>query len=106
MGAAGRDFHAFHTRFKNETGYEVVAFTATQIPGIDNKSFPYSLSGELYPNGIPNLRSGTTNRGRSAIRIVNQNCMVIVSWGNGGRKESRSRNTQLCHEFINSLIQQ
>ncbi|MBT3923363.1 MAG: GTPase [Nitrospina sp.] len=53
MGAGGRDFHVFNTRFKNEAGYEVVAFTATQIPGIDNKTFPASLSGELYPNGIP-----------------------------------------------------
>jgi predicted GTPase len=53
MGAGGRDFHAFNTRFKNEAGYEVVAFTATQIPGIDSKTFPASLSGGLYPNGIP-----------------------------------------------------
>ena len=53
MGAAGRDFHTFHTRFKNDPAYEVVAFTATQIPGIENKSFPGSMSGDLYPNGIP-----------------------------------------------------
>jgi len=53
MGAGGRDFHTFNTRFKNEADYEVVAFTATQIPGIDNKTFPASLSGPLYPNGIP-----------------------------------------------------
>ncbi len=55
MGAGGRDFHAFNTRFKNEEGYEVVAFTATQIPGIDNKTFPASMSGDLYPSGIPIL---------------------------------------------------
>jgi len=55
MGAGGRDFHAFNTRFKNEADYEVVAFTATQIPGIDNKTFPASLSGRLYPKGIPIL---------------------------------------------------
>jgi len=55
MGAGGRDFHVFNTRFKDEAGYEVVAFTATQIPGIDNKTFPASLSGDLYPNGIPIL---------------------------------------------------
>lgn len=53
MGAGGRDFHAFNTRFKDEGNYEVVAFTATQIPGIDNKTFPVSLAGDLYPNGIP-----------------------------------------------------
>jgi predicted GTPase len=53
MGAGGRDFHAFNTRFKNDADYKVVAFTATQIPGIDDKTFPASLSGELYPSGIP-----------------------------------------------------
>ena len=53
MGAGGRDFHAFNTRFKDEPAYEVVAFTATQIPGIDDKIYPASLAGELYPNGIP-----------------------------------------------------
>jgi predicted GTPase len=55
MGAGGRDFHVFNTRFKNEAEYDVVAFTATQIPGIENKIFPASLSGALYPNGIPIL---------------------------------------------------
>jgi len=55
MGAGGRDFHAFNTRFKNVEDYEVVAFTAAQIPGIDNKTFPASLSGDLYPSGIPIL---------------------------------------------------
>ncbi len=53
MGAGGRDFHTFNTRFKNKADYEVVAFTATQIPGIDNKTYPASLAGELYPQGIP-----------------------------------------------------
>jgi predicted GTPase len=53
MGAAGRDFHNFNVAFRNNPQYEVVAFTATQIPGIDDKVYPASLSGELYPNGIP-----------------------------------------------------
>lgn len=53
MGAAGRDFHAFNTCFKNNPSYEVIAFTATQIPGIENKKYPPALSGELYPDGIP-----------------------------------------------------
>ena len=53
MGAGGRDFHTFNTRFKSDADYKVVAFTATQIPGIDDKTFPASLSGDLYPNGIP-----------------------------------------------------
>ena len=53
MGAAGRDFHNFNTYFRDRDGYEVVAFTATQIPHITGRTYPASLSGNLYPNGIP-----------------------------------------------------
>jgi predicted GTPase len=53
MGAAGRDFHNFNVYFRNNDAYEVVAFTATQIPNIEGRVYPASLAGELYPNGIP-----------------------------------------------------
>lgn len=53
MGAAGRDFHNFNTYFRNNKGYEVVAFTANQIPGIDNRIYPGVLAGDNYPDGIP-----------------------------------------------------
>ncbi len=53
MGAAGRDFHNFNTYFRNNDAYEVVAFTATQIPDIDGRKYPAELAGELYPEGIP-----------------------------------------------------
>ena len=53
MGAAGRDFHNFNTVFRDDDKYEVVAFTATQIPNIDGRLYPPSLAGELYPDGIP-----------------------------------------------------
>ena len=53
MGAAGRDFHNFNTYFRDNDRFEVVAFTATQIPNIDDRKYPKELSGELYPNGIP-----------------------------------------------------
>jgi predicted GTPase len=53
MGAAGRDFHNFNTFFRGNTDYEVVAFTATQIPNIDGRKYPAELAGELYPAGIP-----------------------------------------------------
>ncbi|AZR71938.1 GTPase [Anoxybacter fermentans] len=53
MGAAGRDFHNFNTYFRNNENYEVVAFTATQIPDIEGRKYPAELAGELYPNGIP-----------------------------------------------------
>jgi len=53
MGAAGRDFHNFNTFFRDNERYEVVAFTATQIPNIDERMYPPELSGRLYPRGIP-----------------------------------------------------
>lgn len=53
MGAAGRDFHNFNTFFRGNKDYEVVAFTATQIPDIDGRRYPAALAGDLYPAGIP-----------------------------------------------------
>lgn len=55
MGAAGRDFHNFNTFYRGNADYEVVAFTATQIPNIDDRKYPAALAGELYPAGIPIL---------------------------------------------------
>lgn len=52
MGAAGRDFHNFNTYYRDNDKYEVVAFTATQIPNIEGRKYPAELSGDLYPNGI------------------------------------------------------
>ena len=53
MGAAGRDFHNFNVYFRDNEAYEVVAFTATQIPDIEGRMYPPELAGKLYPNGIP-----------------------------------------------------
>jgi len=53
LGAAGRDFHNFNTFFRDNPDYRVVAFTATQIPYISNRTYPTSLAGRLYPKGIP-----------------------------------------------------
>ena len=55
MGAAGRDFHDFNVLYRDNRQYEVVAFTATQIPNIDGRRYPASLAGKLYPKGIPIL---------------------------------------------------
>ena len=52
MGAAGRDFHNFNVFFRNNEEYNVVAFTATQIPNIDGRIYPHELAGKLYPSGI------------------------------------------------------
>ncbi len=53
MGAAGRDFHNFNVLFRDNEEYDVVAFTATQIPDIEGRKYPSELAGKLYPNGIP-----------------------------------------------------
>ena len=53
MGAAGRDFHNFNVYFRNNDEYEVVAFTATQIPDIEKREYPPELAGSNYPQGIP-----------------------------------------------------
>src|SRR5215218_1976787 len=52
IGAAGRDFHNFNVAYRDRAAYEVVAFTATQIPNIDGRVYPPELAGELYPEGI------------------------------------------------------
>jgi len=53
MGAAGRDFHNFNVFFRDNPAYEVAAFTATQIPNIEGRTYPAKLAGERYPKGIP-----------------------------------------------------
>ncbi len=53
LGAAGRDFHNFNVFFRNNEAYEVVGFTATQIPKIEGRRYPAALSGKLYPEGLP-----------------------------------------------------
>ncbi len=53
MGAAGRDFHNFNVYFRGNANYDIIAFTATQIPDIDGRKYPAALAGDLYPEGIP-----------------------------------------------------
>ena len=53
MGAAGRDFHNFNCLFRDNSDYDVVAFTATQIPDIEGRTYPTELAGDLYPEGVP-----------------------------------------------------
>ncbi len=53
IGAAGRDFHNFNTYYRNNKNYNVVAFTAAQIPDIDDRKYPQELAGNMYPDGIP-----------------------------------------------------
>ena len=61
MGAGGRDFHNFNVVFRDDPEHLVVAFTAAQIPGIDDRTYPPSLAGPRYPDGHPHrprTRSG------------------------------------------------
>jgi predicted GTPase len=67
LGAAGRDFHNFNTVFRDNPDYEVVAFTATQIPGIEGRTYPASLAGKLYPEGIPILDE------KDLVKIIGEN---------------------------------
>jgi predicted GTPase len=62
MGAAGRDFHDFNVVYRDEPSVEVVAFTATQIPGIADRRYPAELAGALYPDGIPILAEDELER--------------------------------------------
>ena len=73
MGAAGRDFHVFNTVYRDNPEYEVVAFTANQIPGIEWRKYPKELSGELYPEGIciyPELQLSELIRKLNADEVV------------------------------------
>ncbi len=58
-GAGGRDFHNFNVFFRDNADYEIVAFTATQIPNIDDRRYPAALAGKLYPEGIPIVPEAT-----------------------------------------------
>lgn len=62
MGAAGRDFHNFNTFYRDNKDYEIIAFTATQIPNIEGRSYPAALAGDLYPKGIPILPESDLER--------------------------------------------
>ena len=62
MGAAGRDFHNFNPYSRGNESYNVVAFTAAQIPDIEDRKYPAELAGDLYPDGIPVYAEEDLNR--------------------------------------------
>ncbi len=72
MGAGGRDFHNFNVYFRDNPEYKVVAFTSTQIPGIEGRRYPPELAGSLYPSGIPILPE------EDLINIVKENNIDII----------------------------
>lgn len=75
MGAAGRDFHNFNVYFRDNPEYEVVAFTATQIPGIAGRTYPPDLSGRQYPDGVPILTEEDLSK---IIREKNVDLVVLA----------------------------
>lgn len=74
VGAAGRDFHNFNVYFKENTRYEVVAFTAAQIPDIEGRFYPPELAGRLYPRGIP------IHPEREMAKIIRDNRVDLVAF--------------------------
>ncbi len=72
MGAAGRDFHNFNTYFRDNPEFEVICFTATQIPDIYGRKYPSELAGRLYPNGIP------INDEKNLTKLIRENNIDIV----------------------------
>jgi predicted GTPase len=69
MGAAGRDFHNFNTYYRGNKDYEVVAFTATQIPNIEGRVYPKELAGDLYPRAFPSVpRKNCSTSSRNTAR--------------------------------------
>jgi len=89
-GAAGRDFHNFNLVYRGRPEYEVVAFTATQIPNIDGRVYPAALAGDLYPEGIaihPEAELADLIRGRLVDEVVfaysdvtHEHVMHVGSW--------------------------
>jgi predicted GTPase len=74
MGAAGRDFHNFNVYFRDNERYEVIAFTATQIPDIEGRRYPAELCGRLYPKGIP-IYSDT-----ELVSLIKDNAVDLVAF--------------------------
>jgi predicted GTPase len=74
MGAAGRDFHNFNVYFRGNDRYNVICFTATQIPDIDGRLYPPELSGKQYPNGIP------IRRDENLMELIKENKVDLVAF--------------------------
>ncbi|MEW6269998.1 MAG: cyclic 2,3-diphosphoglycerate synthase [Thermodesulfobacteriota bacterium] len=75
LGAAGRDFHCFNVAYRSDPRSEVVAFTATQIPGIEGRRYPAALAGPLYPDGIPIVPEGALDE---LCRRESVDCVVFA----------------------------
>ena len=79
LGAAGRDFHDFNTCFRDNDAYEVVAFTATQIPDIDDRRYPAALAGPALPRRHPHPRRGRARRTLIQRSTTSTRCVFAYS---------------------------
>ena len=91
MGAAGRDFHVFNTCYRDDPDVEVVAFTATQIPHIDDRRYPAALAGSIYPDGI----SIHTEEELDALLDDNEIDEVVFAYSDVSRNYVQSRRKQV-----------
>ena len=92
VGAAGRDFHDFNVVYRDDPMCEVVAFTATQIPGTAGRRYPPALAGRLYPSGIPILEES----GLEAICREHRSASGSTTSGEGGRPRPGGRGLASC----------
>ncbi|RLE42073.1 GTPase, partial [Candidatus Woesearchaeota archaeon] len=84
LGAGGRDFHVFNTVFRDNPSYNVVAFTATQIPYIAGRIYPASIAGKLYPSGIPIVSES------KATELIKSKAIELVVFAY----------SDVCHEYV------
>ena len=100
MGAAGRDFHNFNTYFRGNPDYEVIAFTATQIPNIEGRKYPAALAGEDYPKGIP------IHPEEELVDIIKQESidLVIFSYSDVSHEYVMQKGSQVLAAGANFLL--
>ena len=100
MGAAGRDFHNFNTVYRDDPDTEVVAFTATQIPFIEDRTYPGELAGERYPDGIPIHLESELDRLIRDLRVDD----VVFSYSDVSHEYVMHRGSQVLAAGANYLL--
>ena len=100
MGAAGRDFHNFNTVYRDDPGTEVVAFTATQIPFIEDRTYPVALAGDRYPNGIPIHLESELDRLIRELRVDD----VVFSYSDVSHEYVMHRGSQVLAAEANFVL--
>ena len=105
MGAAGRDFHDFNVVYRHDPGTEVVAFTATQIPGIAGRRYPAELAGPMYEAGIPIVPESELER-LIRERMIDEVDMLVKGHYDRSAPERERRVSDRELAWIDALIAQ